>query len=1018
MSSERLEFRILGPLEVLRAGTPLRLGPLLQKTLLGALLVEPNQFVSVPVLFDRVWGDEPPVTANKSVQKYISGLRRVLGSERIERNGGGYRIVVLPGELDAESFIEDLSAARHGSAQERAEILERALGRWRGEPMADFPGAHFATVERTRLEQLRLEAYEDRLEAELELGRYATVLASLEALVDRHPFRERAWSLLMLALYRAGRQVDALRAYQSLRSTLGEELGIEPSVELKQLEEAILLQDPDLTFSAPDLDRRHNLPTQLTNFVGRTDELAEIDDLLSSVRLLSLIGPGGSGKTRLAIQAASGHVDEYRDGVWFVDLAPLTYPDQVPLAVARPLGVSGQPGRPTEVVLADYLADRELQLVLDNCEHLVDKVSELVATLLQAAAELRVLVTSREPIGVPGETTYEVRPLPFPEGDDDSNVAAFDAVRLFVDRARSADPHFDLTSTNARAVAQICRRLDGMPLALELAAARMRTFGPEQLTTLLDDRFTLLASPLRTGDARHRSLRAAVEWSYDLLSEPEQVLFRRLSVFRGGFELEAAEKVCGTDLLSRTDVLRLLPELVAKSLVVAIHRPDGLTRYQLLETLREYGHDRLNPTETQEVRDTHASYFCDLAEHAALCLRGPEQQRWFGRLAIDYDNLRRALSWAFARDVEMGIRLVIALADYWDALGPRVDAHAWLRRAVEGSDSATPDLRIKVRLAASDLFVSTHLSHSVRYAGEALQEARQIGNQVSEARALRALSWARGLQEVHEEAMSAGEQALQIFRELGDDWETAWCLERLGQADYQNPDRSIQRFQESLDLYRKVGDERRAAMVLYKMAERSAQSGGNLDTAAHWVEESVSIFKKMGSTHDRAHALLELGTIMRRRGRPEEARDMLDTALELLRKLGDQRCTGRALATLGIALTENGEHQRAFEALHESLGFEEVLEEKKYVRVSIAGLARLLASTDEKSKAATLYSVADKLGRELGLPVPEAVAARRRQFVEQLRAEIDPSEFKDAWSAGEAMSLTEAIALAVATPVR
>lgn len=758
---------------------------------------------------------------------------------------------------------------------------------------------------------------------------------------------------------------------------------------------------------------RHDLPIQLTSFVGREQELAELDDLLSSARLVTLIGPGGSGKTRLALEGASHGIDRYRDGAWFVDLAPLTSPDQVPLAVAGHLGVSGQSGRPTEDVLVDYLADRELQLVLDNCEHLVDKVSQLVAGLLQAAPQLRVLATSREPLGVTGETTYEVQPLPFPGVEDGPNVEAFDAVRLFVERARSAEPRFELTDANARAVAQICRRLDGMPLALELAAARVRTFAPQQLAGLLDDRFALLTSPVRTAAARHQTLRAAVEWSYDLLADPARTLFGRLSVFRRGFDLKAAEHICGTDLLSATDVLTLLPELVDKSLVVADRRPDRETRYRLLETLREYGQERLDSTETEHVRDAHAAYFCSFAERAATHLRGPEQQSWIDQLAVDYDNLRKALRSAFSENPELGIRLATALADYWDAVGPRLEGQEWLRRAVELSQSAAPDLRMQARLAASNLFLSTHLSHSVQFAEEALEEARRIGDEASEARALGVLALARGLQEDHRQAMSLGEQALEISRRLGDQWETASCLMRLGQADYQDLDRSIQRFQESLALYREVGDRRRAAMVLYNMAERSARAGRELDAAAGWVRESLSIFQEMGSTNDSAHALLELGKILRRQGQPEEAREVLDTALELLRKVGDQRCTVRTLSALGIALTESGDRQRAHEALKESLQLGQMLGEEQIVRVTLVGMARLQASTGQKSEAATLYAAADKLGRELGIPVSETIAARRRKRVERLHTGMEPRAFDDAWTAGAAMTLDEAVAYAL-----
>ncbi len=430
-------------------------------------------------------------------------------------------------------------------------------------------------------------------------------------------------------------------------------------------------------------------------------------------------------------------------------------------------------------------------------------------------------------MGVAGEVIYEVPPLPFPASVEGVDIEAFDAVRLFVDRARAADPHFELSGTNLAAVAEICRRLDGIPLALELAAARIRSLPPGQLTRHLDDRFALLTSPVRPGLARHRTLQMAVDWSYELLRPEERKLFRRISVFRGGFDLEAVQGVCGFDPLTSTGTLAILPELVDKSLVVVDHLPHEQTRYLLLETLREYGRERLDVNEAGVVRDSHAVYYRDLAELAAPGLRGPEQQVWARMLAAEHDNLRKALRWASSQDPETAIRIAVALSDYWDSVGPRLEGHEWLQRAVELSDSMTAELRIRARLAAADLFSSAHASHSLHFADEALQEARVIGDRAAEARALRALAWALTLDERSEEAREYGHQALELFEDLGDRWETALCLERLGQVEYQDPDRSIRYLERGLALYRETGDRTREALSLYKIAERTAQGIGD-----------------------------------------------------------------------------------------------------------------------------------------------------------------------------------------------
>lgn len=1010
-STGGLSFRVFGPIDVERAGRSVDIGGPKPRALLAALILRRERTVQTDTLIDAVWGDRGPKTAAKTLQKYVSQLRKRLGSVLATRSNG-YALEVGCEQVDACRFEGLVDRAADRDSRDAVALLTEALGLWRGEPfpeLADWPDG---IAERTRLEERRLEALERLMRAELDMGHHRRIVGRLEELVAQHPLREQLWSPLMIALYRSGRQVEALRAYQRLRAELAN-VGIEPSPELQDLENRILQQDPGLEFRSPGGVRAStNLPIRLTSFIGRDRELEELGRLLPTSRLVTLIGPGGSGKTRLALECAESTVDDYRDGSWFVDLAPLTSPDEVAKAVADPLGLKGQPGRPVDEVLVDHLAGRRLQLVIDNCEHLLSGVAVLVTRLLQSAPELNVLATSRAPLGVEGETTFEVPPLPVPEGKVLDEVGDADAVRLFIDRCQAVDPHFELIAENAAAVAEICRRLDGIPLALELAAARIRSFSPFDIAGLLGDRFSVLISPVRTVAARHQTLQAAMDWSYDLLAEPEKKLFGRLSVFRGGFDLESVRGVCTADPLERAGAVASLEELIEHSLVVIDHRHrEGTRRYRVLETLREYGRSRLNATETTQVRDAHAVHFCKLAEQAAPHLRGAEQQEWLGRLSLDYANLRKALRWSFDQMEETGVRLAIALADYWDAVGPRTEAQNWLGRAVQLTNSCCPDLYIPVRLAASDLFVSTQLSHSIRFAREALASARREGDEHSEAAALRALGWAEALREDYELAVSLLEESLQIWRELGDRWEIAWCLERLGQSDYHHPEDALRRFEESLALFGEVGDRRRAGMVLYKMAEAGVRAGVALEATEKWVEESLGIFDELSSVHDSAHAFLELGKIKRRRGRPEAAREALDEGLERMQMVGDQRCTARTLTALGITLIECGDDGRARDVLGQSLSMARVLDERQNTRVALAGAARLLLKDGRSRDAARLSAVADRIGNELGVAM--TTGSRRTDFRKELRSALDPDDFEAAEREGRKMSLTEAVELAL-----
>ena len=632
-----MEIRILGPLEVTDGTRVLEVGGLRQRALLARLAVAANRVVAVDSLVDELWGPEPPAGARQALQAQVSRLRKVLGdADRLVARAPGYVLRLGPDELDTARFEALLAQARAAAAEgDRGTAARRwadAEGLWRGPALAEFADAAFAQAEAARLGELRLGATEARIEAELELGRHHQVVAELEGLVGNHPYRERLWAQLILAFYRAGRQADALAAYQRLRHVLGHELGIAPSPELARLEEAVLLQKPELEWvqplggpvdqkldvrDQPTTKTRSNLPVPRSSFVGRAQEFTELTTLLQQGRLVTIVGPGGAGKTRLAIELAHRVSPDYGD-IRLVELAPLADPSLVLATVAGECGVREELGRePLEALVAVLESDRTL-LVLDNCEHLLDSAAHLVDALLGAVPRLSVLATSREPLRVEGERVWRTPALPVPSSVDlrAADLLEFDAARLFVYRATDADHRFKLTDDNARTVAEICRRLDGIPLAIELAAARVPALTPAQIASRLDHRFALLRTGARTAPARQRTLLATLEWSHDLCLHGERTLYRRLAVFAGGFTLEAAEAICSGETIGQSDVLDLLATLTDRSLVV-VHKGREEARFDLLETLRAFALEKLEAAaEGAAVRDRHLGFYGKLAARA------------------------------------------------------------------------------------------------------------------------------------------------------------------------------------------------------------------------------------------------------------------------------------------------------------------------------------------------------------------------------------------------------------------
>jgi predicted ATPase/DNA-binding SARP family transcriptional activator len=705
-------FRVLGPLAVEHEDRSLPLGGHKQRALLALLLLHANRVVSRDMLVDGLWGGEPPRSALHSLEVYVSRLRRVVG-KRLRTRPAGYALELEPSELDVQRFEDSLAkgraALRAGEATTAAELLREALALWQGRPFEDVAYEPFVQVEAARLEELQLACLEERIEADLARGEHAGLVAELETLVSRHPLRERVCEQLMLALYRSGRQVEALQVYRDARRRLVE-VGVEPSQALRRLEQAILQQDTLVEAPRASSPRPRAPDPPATELVGRAADIAAASDLLTrdEVRLLTLTGPGGVGKTRLALEVVRARADDFDGGVVFVPLAAAADADLVPTVIAEALGISELKRRPLPEQLVEHVAVGNLLLVLDNFEHVLD-AAPFASALVAASDRVKVLVTSRAALRVSGEHEFEVRPLP-----------EEDAVRLFTLRARGVLADFDETN----AVPAICRRLDGLPLAIELAAARVRVLTLPALLARLDRRLALLSAGGRDTPTRHQTLRATIDWSYQLLDDDERRLFARLALFVGGCSLEDAEAVAGADL-------DLVASLIEKSL---LRREGG--RITMLETVREYALERLDhEPDAAAVRQRHARRFLALGERAEEELR-VGMLHWVARLEADLDNLRAAL--AFFRDsgdADSQARLAIALCEFWLAR-EYYDEGLRLAESALSADVAPP-LRARALEGAGRLALHLNdLELAEKYARECIGLATELGYTTEAAQSL------------------------------------------------------------------------------------------------------------------------------------------------------------------------------------------------------------------------------------------------------------------------------------------
>jgi predicted ATPase/DNA-binding SARP family transcriptional activator/DNA-binding CsgD family transcriptional regulator/Tfp pilus assembly protein PilF len=885
-----------------------------------------------------LWPDSGRRAASGSLRSTLHAARKVLdpnvGSLYLASENEA--LMLCPrGDLwvDVDAFEGAAAAARRS----RDPAAYRAtLELYRGELLPDDRYEGWAENRHEELRRTFLSVLIELAGLYEERGDYGLGVETLHRFLSVEPTSEEAHAHLMRLHAYSGRRQDALAQYEQLARILYRDFGAEPEVTTRRLRDEIaegrfpsLADSPQEGASDPG---SHNLPVPRTSFVGRGREMIEVKRSLTTTRLLTLTGAGGSGKTRLALEVARELASSYADGVWLIELAPLSGPELVVQEVAGTLKTQEQPGSLLLESLLDALGEKEMMLVLDNCEHLVDAVARLATSLLDSCPRLRLLATSRQRLGVVGESTWLVPSLSAPGSQETLTVGeleGYESARLFADRASKRHPGFELTPENARAVARVCTSLEGLPLAIELAAAWVGILSAGQISERLEHSLNLLTRGERTADHRHRTLRATLDWGYELLGGPEQALLGRLSVFAGGFTLEAAESVGARGGGEEIEVLELLTTLVEKSLVVAEESWERGARYRLLEPVRQYAGEKLEASGSAEaVRSRHAGFFLALAEEAEPELRGPRQAEWLDRLETEHDNLRTSLSWSSARVPDHRPRIACALSLFWYTRGYLSEGRTYLE-AVAGSDTVPDTVR---------------------------------------ARALDGLGWIAEPQGDYERARVAYEESLGLYRRSNDIRGVARALGDLGSLvlDRGDYEQATSLLEESLTLHRQLGSREDVIGVLDSLGVL-ASAKGDPEQAISYFSEALVLSRETGNVRRSAASLGNLGITMLVHKDPDRATVMLDESLVLFREIGDISNVAIGLMYSALAALTRGDHERVRALGKESLKLLQKAEDKQHVADCLEIMAGAAGAQDRAQRAARLWGAAESIREEIGV---------------------------------------------------
>jgi predicted ATPase/DNA-binding SARP family transcriptional activator len=959
--------------------------------LVKLLALAPSHRLHRERVMDLLWPESGRKAASNNLRRVLHNARRVLdpaaGSRHLASREESLFLCPESGLwIDVEAFEGAAATARR--AQDPA-AYRAAIDLYAGELLPEDRYEDWTEHKREELRRLYLELLVELAKAYEQRGDLGRAVEALRLAVTQEPTLEEAHVGLMRLYALLGHEGEAFSQYERLREILSKQLRTEPSTATRSLHEDIVsgrfptthAQPADPSREAVPDPAKHNLPAPRDSFVGRAREMTEVKRELAMTRLLTLTGAGGSGKTRLALEVARDLVDLYADGVWLVELAHLSEGELVAQAVAGALGVKEQPGQALTDTLIDVSRSKHMLLVLDNCEHLINAVAHLVDVLLDSCPRLRVLATSREMLSVPSEVRWFVPTLSVPDPQGLFSVRELEgseAVRLFAERSKQRDPAFELTSHNAQAVAGICRRLNGVPLAIELAAARVGTLSVEQISVRLDDSLKLLTGGNRTATPRQQTLRGTMDWSYELLDEPERRLFRRLSVFAGGWSLEAAEAIASGEGVGEGEVLDLLSGLVSKSLLITEDAREGGLRYGMLEPVRQYGQDKLEEAgETEEIGRRHAEFFVVLVEEEPEAgLRGPEQATWLHRLEVEHGNFRTALSWAFEREeAELGLRLSGALGGFWQRQGYWSEGQKWLEAALSQANGSPASIRAKALARAGWL------------------------------------AWEQG---DYQQALAWQEESLTLFRGSGDAKGIADSLNDLGWLALHRGDlnRATELLEVSLRRFRELGQSTLEVADTLRALALVASSKGNLIRATALAEEALASCREGGDSAGVAKCLHNLGWITMVRGDHAQATQLLEESFTWYQEAG-QRTPSYALIDLGLAALGQGDQERATRVLKEAVALTSQSGGRQNVPTSLAAMAMLAASQERARRTARLWGAAQSLREAITRPVRHDERLVYGRYLAATRVTLDDSIWEEELAEGQTMTLEEAVEYAL-----